>query len=1064
MLMLVFLHYICPYLKSKLQMRKIIMTLLVAFGFVLVASAQNRTISGTLRDDKGSPVANGSVIVKGTTTGTTSDANGKFSLSIPSTARTLVVSGIGLATQEVSIGSKTNFDISIKASNIEMEDVIVTGYTKENKRQFASASTTLSSKAVENVPVPSFDQMLQGRVPGLLANSGSGQPGAGANVIIRGTSSLGGQGQPLYIVDGVPLSSADLAAINPNDFETITVLKDASAAAMYGSRGALGVIVVTTKRGKAGQTNFTFKNQFGFTQRPQPSQFNQLDSRGMLAYEEFVGSFANGLTAPGWVWSAKNPNNATLPATSPSNNPTAPSRARFDFLLDSMGKNNVDYYNLLFRTGVARTNELAMSGGNSATRYLISLNNFSQEGTDRKSKLDRYSLRLNLDNTVGKLTTQLSSLVSYSKIIYNEGSFYAGNGTANPFAMAWRAKPYENPYRANGSIIVGTSTPTVPRAIGNLIERSDNTDWIENQIKVNSGLNLAYKIFPTLTIRNNFGIDAASFNAQGAIAANSFVGSLQTFQSGFLNESFFNRMQLINTSSLVFNKRFADKHDVEVGAFFEGVRQWNRGFGLSIFNLDPRLTQTSQGAGPLPTNGAPTVGQNGGSAKSGFGIRSAFTTMRYTYNNKYTVSANFRRDGTSRIINPDNKEIDTYSASFSWDATKEKFFSKQKVLTDLRARVSVGESANINSIPGGSYGISSNFYSVANYTSAQQAAYSTVGFAGSPLTATAPSAAVNRDLRLETVEKLNLGFDFGFVKNRIKLRADFYKNTTKDLFVRQQLPATSGFYGSALNVNAGNMENKGVELDLTLEVIKSKDIDLILNANHGYNKNEITSLGVVNEYPEGTGIIKKGLPVGTHYSFAYLGADVATGRPIYKRLNGTPTTNINEAGQFHEFGSWLPVHTGGFSASFRFKRMTIDALFSYQFDTRRYNNVQNWVSQGDAVYAGAVTQSQVLLTDQWRKPGDVKMLQGPNSSRQFTSYDISDASFLRFRNLNVSYMIPEINVGGKKVVKGARFYIQAQNIAIFSSWSGLDPEDNNNISLAEFPNPKAVVLGLDINF
>ncbi len=1044
-------------------MRKIIMTMLVAFGFVLAATAQNRTISGTLQDEKGNPVANGSVMLKGTTNGTTSDASGKFSLSVPNTAKTLVVSGIGFSTQDVAIGSKTNLDITIKSSNIEMEDVIVTGYTTEKKRQFAGSATTLTSKAVENVPVASFDQMLQGRVPGLLANSGSGQPGAPANVRIRGTSSLGGQVQPLYIVDGVPLSPADLAAMNPNDFETVTVLKDANAAAMYGSRGSLGVIVVTTKRGKAGQTNFSFKSQFGFTQRPQPSQFNQLDSRGMLAYEEFVGGFANGLTAPGWAWSAKNPANASLPATSPANNPFGASRARFDFLLDSLRNNNVDYYGLLFRTGIARTNELSMSGGNSSSRYLISLNNFSQEGTDRKSKLDRYSLRLNLDNNIGKLTTQLSSLISYSKTIFNEGSFNGGNGPNNPFAMVWRAKPYENPYRPDGTIIFGTSTPTVPRQMGNLIERSDASDWTENQIKANAGLNIAYKILPSLTFRNNVGVDASSFDAQGAIAANSFVGSLQTFQSGFLNESFLNRLQLINTSSLVFNKKFGTKHDLEAGAFFETIRQWNRGFGLSIFNLDPRLTQTSQGAGPLPTNGAVTVNQNGGSAKSGFGIRSAFTTLRYTFDNKYTVAANFRRDGTSRIINPDNKEIDTYSASVAWDATKENFFEKQKVLSDFRARFSFGESANVNSIPGGSFGINSSFYNVANYTAAQQAAYATVGFAGSPITATAPSGAVNRDLRLETVEKLNLGFDLGFVKNRIRLTVDLYKNTTKDLFVRQQLPATSGF-GGALNVNAGNMENKGVELDLTLDVIKSKDIDFTLNANHGYNKNEITSLGTVTEYPEGTGIVKKGLPVGSHLSFAYLGADVATGRPIYKRTDGTPTTNINEAGQFHEFGTWLPVHTGGFNASFRFKRITIDALFSYQFDVRRYNNVQNWVSQGDLTFAGAVTQSQVLLTDQWRRPGDNKMLQAPNASRQFTSYDISDASFLRFRNLNVSYMIPEIKAGGRTLIKSSRFYIQAQNIAIFSSWSGLDPEDNNNISLAEFPNPKAVVLGLDINF
>ena len=206
------------------------------------------------------------------------------------------------------------------------------------------------------------------------------------------------------------------------------------------------------------------------------------------------------------------------------------------------------------------------------------------------------------------------------------------------------------------------------------------------------------------------------------------------------------------------------------------------------------------------------------------------------------------------------------------------------------------------------------------------------------------------------------------------------------------------------------------------------------------------------------------MPYGSHYSYFYLGADPATGRPIYKRPDGTPTTNIGEAGQFVEFGTHLPVHTGGFSGTFRFKQLTVDAVFTYQFDVRRYNNVQNWVTQGDATYTGAVTQSQVLLTDQWRRPGDVKMLQSPAYSRQFTSYDISDAKFLRFRNLNISYTVPAITVHGTRIFKSARLYAQGQNLIIWSPWSGLDPEDDNNISLGEFPNPRAFVLGVEFNF
>jgi hypothetical protein len=317
---------------------------------------------------------------------------------------------------------------------------------------------------------------------------------------------------------------------------------------------------------------------------------------------------------------------------------------------------------------------------------------------------------------------------------------------------------------------------------------------------------------------------------------------------------------------------------------------------------------------------------------------------------------------------------------------------------------------------------------------------------------------------METVAKANIGIDFGFWKNRVRLSADFYRNLTEDLFVSQKLIATSGFYQGDLIVNAGTMSNKGIELDMTVDIVKNKNIDVTFKYNHSVNINKIEDLGAVTEYTAGTGIIKEGLPYGTHYSYWYLGADPATGRPQYKKTDGTTTTNINEAGQFHEFGSWFPKHVGGFSLEARYQRIVVSAFFSYQFDVRRYNNIQNWVTQGDATYTGAVTQSRILLTDQWQKPGDVKTIQSPAYSRQFTSYDITDAKFLRFRNLNIAYNIPELSIGRTKLIKSARFYVMGQNLAIWSPWSGLDPEDDNNISLAEFPNPKAVVVGLDINF
>jgi len=1044
-------------------MRKYTLTVSALFFFMLKAQAQ-RSIKGRVTDEAGKPLASISVVAKGTSAGTTTDADGTYSLSMPTGSRTLVFSGVDFESQELKLGTGPTLNVSLTSTEKALTEVVVTGYGRESKRKFTGAATVLNSKQIQDVPVVSFDQNFQGRIPGLLANSGSGQPGAAANVRIRGTQSITGAFvQPLYVLDGVPISSADFSTLNPNDFESITVLKDAGAAALYGARGGLGVIVITSKRGKAGQANFSYRTQTGITQRPAASRFDQMSSREMLDYEEFVGGFVPSLVAPGWIYSRNNPAYATLPATSPTSNPFGASKARYDFLRDSLANNNVDYYGLVFRTGVSQSHEINMNGGTANNKYFVSLNFFQMDGTDRKSNIKRYTARFNLDNTVGRLNIQFNNSIGYSITERNEGDFYGGSGTSNPFAMSWRAKPYENPYRADGTLIFGPSTAQVPKAMANLIERSNNSLWIDNQIKAVTGLTLAYRIIPTLTIKNTSGLDAALNFAQASINAKSYVGSLQSFQAGYLNQSQLARLQLINTSGVIFNKQFAERHDVEVGGYFEAVRGWNKGFGFTLYNLDPRLTQTGQGAGTLATGGAANFAQNGNSAKSGFGIRSYFASGRYTLDNKYTLTANRGRDGTSRILNPDNKEITTWAAGITWDALKEDFLRNVKWLSDLRVRATYGVVPNIGSIPGGTYGLGSNFYSVPGYLNAQVPTFATTAYAGSPITGLVPRAT-NENLKIETVAKANIGIDLGFARNRVLLSVEAYHNLTRDLFVSQRLVATSGFYGSSLNVNAGTMSNRGLEFDFAVEIIRSKNQELTFRANHSININKIEDLGSVTEYPAGTAIIKEGLPYGQHYSYWYLGADPATGRPQYMKPDKSTTTNINEAGQFHEFGTWLPKHVGGFSMDYRFKQFTLSALFSYQLEVMRYNNVQNWVTQGDGLYTGAVTQSRRLLTDQWRKPGDVKMVQSPAFSRQFTSYDISDAKFLRFRNLNFAYNMSSLSIGRLKLMKSGRLYIQAQNIAIWSPWSGLDPEDSDNISLGEFPNPKAIVAGLDINF
>ena len=1025
------------------------------FGLVLIfntAQAQNRTISGKVTDENGSAIAGVSVTVKGSTGGTQTGNDGSFNLTVPQSGKTLVFSSVSFSAKEVAINSSSSYSVSLSTKSVSLDEVVVTGYGKEKKSQFTGASTVISAKLIDAVPVGSFDQALQGRAPGMQVNSGSGQPGNSANITIRGISSISGAGvQPLYILDGVPIPAGEMQAFNANDFESVTILKDASAAALYGARGGLGVIVLTSKRGKAGAGNLTFRTQFGFTQSPNTSNFFMMNTAQALQYEDQMGSIVGAAMAgPGYLYSKNHP---TYAAQSPT------VKAQRDSLLSTYAGNNLDYSKILFRQGISKSYELNYSGGNAATRYFISGQLFDQEGTDLNSRLRRYATRFNLDHTTGNLSIQFSNSLGFALTNQNEGD-WRGNSPRNPFQILWRAKPYENPYLANGSFNFGPHTSLLPRTIANAMEGMQNSFWNERQLKINSGLNIALKLSDDFTVRNNLGVDVGSNWGVRAVNANSYIGSLQTLNSGYLSEGFFIRTNIINTSSLVFAKKMG-KHDVETGAYFEVVKGMQHGNGFALFNLDPRLTLTGQGAGVNNLGGA----QNASSAKSEFGIRSYFATTRYTYNGKYTVTGSIRSDATSRILNDANKSITTWSAGFIWDGIKESFMRSQSFITDLRVRGSYGIVPNIGSIATQGFGLTGGLFGVTNYLGPQIASYgATTGFLGSSSAAQVPTTPGNPSLKIESIQKYNVGIDLNIWKNRARFTVDLYRNNTRDLFVSQPLGATTGFGGTSLPINAGVMSNRGVEITATFDIVKKKDFDFTLGFNHSINHNNIEDLGSVNEYPSGTSIIRKGLPFGSHFSQNYLGADPATGRPLYEGADGKPTLNQSAAPNLAVYGTHMPVHIGGFTADIRINRVTISALFSYQFEVMRYNNAENWTTRGTPGYFNAVNANVKMLTEQWQKPGDVKYYQSPSFDRGFTGSDVQDAKFLRFRNLNIAYSIPAIKFNGKTFIKSARFYIQGQNLAIWSPWRGLDPEDSNNISLNEFPNPKMFVTGIDINF
>ncbi len=1036
-------------------MRKILFLsfLLLVANVVL---AQNKKITGKVTaGDDGSDLPGVTVQVIGTSIYAQTDVNGNYSLDAPRTATSLRFTSIGFITKDVQIGSSTKIDISLDLDEKLLDEVniVSTGYGTLRKDRFAGAATVLSKDVTENRPVGSFTHTLQGRAPGVLVNSGSGQPGANASVMIRGVKSIAGAGaQPLYVVDGIPTDPDTFYSLNPNDFESMTILKDANAAAIYGARGGVGVIVITTKQGKAGETNFTARIQQGYTAPPNFDRLNLMSSAELLAYEERVGLMTGTTTAmPGWTYSRNNPANA---------NKSAEELAQYDQFLETRRNTTKPLSDYFFRTGTHKNYELSASGGNDKVRYFASGSVFDQQGIDKTSSLTRYTARYNLTTNTKKLHINWNNILSYAERVDAVGDLY-GNSPINPFQMIYRAKPYDNPYLPDGTLNFGAgSTNLALKQVANVLESNMHSRDNNKQMKVNTGLTLAYDIMEGLTIKNVFGLDMSNSLRETYIDPGTFRGAQQQYQNGFAREGNVIRAQLINTTSLLYSKTLATKHNFNVGAYFETVRQYNKGLGFTLYNLNPALLNTGQGASPLPTDGNATMAQNASSARSGYGIRSYFLTGEYTFDDKVTLNANIRRDGTSRIMNNANREITTWSAGVVYNVIKENFMANQNILSNARARFSIGRVPNIGSIGTGNYGFGG--VGVTNYAGSQLPAFGVASYLGSTLPGLTPTAPGNPNLKIETVQKANLGFDFGFLKNKITLGVDLYNEQTMDLFVRQPLSATTAF--GTLDINAGRMSNKGVELSLNIDLIKNKDWNVGVDFNHAINKNTIEDLGLVDEYFLGTFVIRKGLPYGSHYTYHYLGADSETGRPTYETADGGTTTNYAQAGQFAKFGTYLPKHVGGFGLNANYKGFYVMANFSYQFDVVRSNNTRNWITDGTVGYTSAVNQSRELIDNQWLKPGDQKWFASPLYAKNFTSSDLEDAKFLRFRTLNIGYNIPAIKLNGKKFINGINVYANAQNLAIWSPWRGVDPEDNNNISLVEYPNPRAIVFGLDIKF
>ncbi|MEO1051155.1 MAG: TonB-dependent receptor [Bacteroidota bacterium] len=978
-------------------MKKILLSsFLLMVCLCTAALAQERTVSGKVTSIKdGSTLPGVNVILKGTTNGTVTDIDGNYKLSVPADASVLVFSFIGLVTEEVEIGTRSVIDLQMSEDVTQLSEVVVTGYSELTQKQLTGSAFNVGAEKLEQVPIASFDQILQGRAPGLFITQTSGQPGAAARVRIRGESSINSDNDPLYMVDGVSVDPGVFATLNPNDFETVSVLKDAAATAIYGSRGSNGVIVITTKRGKAGSTRLNYRFQYGWSDRTRTT-FDVLNTEQKVARELATGQ---GLA------------------------PTLTSEQR-DSLI---ARGTTDWTEELFRTGITQSHELNASGGTEDFTYYISANYFGQEGITPDSELNRYTLRFNFDsNPKDKFRWGTSNSLGYSRERRQRNT---GLSTFNPFLAAFLLNPYDAVRDPD------TGEFLAPAAGINIVALNEETERLREEKKLLTNLYLEYDIIEGLTARTSWGMDLREREFTDIDIPFAF-SALGPNNQGSIDRDFNRRIRFIGTNSISYGRQFGEDHNFKVGLFheinYEEFRNTaSEGFGLNRI-LEPNGTTPGTDAnGFIPSFTG---------ARRDNALLSYFANVAYDYKDKYFLNVTVRRDGSSRF-GANNRFANFWSVGTSWQLSDEDFISNVSWIDNLKLKLSYGTTGNQF------VGQEDFFPSLPRFAE--------VTFDGN--TGIVPSNIEQTDLRWETTSTLNLGIDFALFTSRISGTIDLYRALTSDLFITQQLSRTTGF--TSLDVNAGELVNQGVELSLNGDIIRTNDFTLSANVIFTYNDNEVTDLGQVDEFEQGTSIIREGLPLGSHFVVGYAGVNPANGAPLYTDADGNVTETFDPGNARADFGTFQAPYFGSFGLNASYKGLEFGAFFTYAWDYVLFNNNQFFFENPN--FAGFNQHVNVLRT--WEQPGDITDIHSIAFPTQLNSSRfLEDASFLRLRNVTIAYNLPTNLIG--KHLNNVRVYVQGQNLLTWTDWQGFDPENGNNILQGDFPAIRQFLVGLDIGF
>jgi len=1027
--------------------------LLFVMGVLLSCThllAQNRTITGKVTDGNGRPIQNASVTVTNTNQSVATDANGAFTISVPREARSLTISSVGFETSVITLGASNTVTATLSVTSKVVDEVVITGYQTLSRSQYAGASSKVSEKEIRNTPVASFDQILQGKAPGLMVLSGSGQPGEAANVELRGPTSISGGNSPLYVVDGIPVEAGVFQSINPNDIASVDVLKDASAAAVYGSRGAAGVIVVTTKRGKSGKLQLGFNTQHGIKYKPEFG-YDPMNSAQLLEAQEKLGALVGTSTLnewgefpiiPGWQYSPNNPNKMVGGVLVPK------TQADIDFgnaQLDSLRKINHDWMDEFLRNGTFSNNEITLSGGEGRTRLYSNLGYYKEEGILRPTGMKRITWRNNVDYRDDKLSLQVSSLLGYTRRDLQIGPLNGFNDFINQIGVPQLTPRYITPYNAAGGYNVGSDfaffAPTS-------YEKMQYDKVYNDQVKATLSALLTYDFTKNIYAGVLAGIDfreTQNTTYRDPRPFNTRTSTNVRTRSGSMSEALTRFLQPTLRGHIGYRNVFAQDHALDVTVYGEILREYSKAFTGTAFGIDTLRPNTM--AGVTAGNAANQLFQSVTGSRAEAALNSVLGIVKYSFQNKYTLNVSYRVDGTSKLPE-DYRSQGFYSVGAIWDATKEAFLSNVKWLDVLRVKASYGQSANQENFPLGYYGWRPLYNSNANLASG--------------VTGIVPSSPGNPNADWEYTNTANLGLEFAMFNQRFYGDVQLYDKRTKDLYVDLILTSMGGFgTGFPYSVSEGEMMNRGVEYNLNYDLIRNRNTTVTLFAIGNYNKNEVTSLGSASSFEQGTELVTVGLPLGSHYEVKWAGVDAATGAPLYYTADGKLTSTYSSANRVQTHGTWRPNVMGGFGTRASYKGFEFSILFNYAANTTRVNNMEFFIQNPGFLQQGVNQDAGYTF---WTKPGDVARVQSPLYQNQFSSRLIQEADWLRIRSATLAYNFSPKVLGKTKILSDARIYVQGLNLITWTKWRGLDPEDSNNISGTEYPNPRGITAGLELRF